>query len=81
MSYAQLAEIGHSVGIRMLELSSLREKTGFKREIKIVGILSYIKDTIWKVTILEGIYIDLTSMLGHVRQSSRFTGASDGQGG
>mmetsp|Transcript_9182 Transcript_9182/g.21050 ORF Transcript_9182/g.21050 Transcript_9182/m.21050 type:complete len:152 (-) Transcript_9182:14-469(-) len=45
----KLAEIGHSVGIRMLELSSLREKTGFKREIKIVGILSYIKDTIWKV--------------------------------
>ena len=35
------------VGLRMSELCFFREKNA-KREIKIVGILSYIKDSIWK---------------------------------
>lgn len=43
----KLAENGYGVGLRMSELCFFREKNA-KREIKIVGILSYIKDNIWK---------------------------------
>merc|ERR1712216_378563 len=43
----KLAESGYGVGVRMSELCFFREKNG-KREIKVVGILSYIKDNIWK---------------------------------
>ena len=43
----KLAENGYSVGLRMSELCFFREKNA-KREVKIVGILSYIKDNIWK---------------------------------
>jgi hypothetical protein len=43
----KLAENGYNVGLRMSELCFFREKNA-KRETKIVGILSYIKDNIWK---------------------------------
>jgi len=43
----KLAENGYGVGVRMSELCFFREKNA-KREIKVVGILSYIKDNIWK---------------------------------
>ena len=43
----KLAENGYGIGVRMSELCFFREKNG-KREIKVVGILSYIKDNIWK---------------------------------
>ena len=43
----KLAENGYSVGLRMSELCFFREKNA-KREVKIVGILSYIKDNVWK---------------------------------
>ena len=43
----KLAETGYGVGVRMSELCFFREKNA-KREIKVVGILSYIKDNIWK---------------------------------
>ena len=43
----KLADNGYSVGLRMSELCFFREKNG-KRETKVVGILSYIKDNIWK---------------------------------
>ncbi len=48
MSLLQLAGAGYGVGVRMLELVCFREK-GSKRETRIVGMLSYIKDNIWKV--------------------------------
>lgn len=38
---------GHPVGVRMLELVSFREKVT-KRETRIVGMLSYIKDNMWR---------------------------------
>jgi hypothetical protein len=43
----KLAENGYNVGLRISELCFFREKNA-KRETKIVGILSYIKDNIWK---------------------------------
>jgi len=44
----RLTEVGYGVGIRFLELISARERN-FKREIKLVGILSFIHSTVWKV--------------------------------
>jgi len=44
----RLADIGNSVGQRLLELITYREKSS-KREIKLVGILSFIHSTVWKV--------------------------------
>jgi len=43
----ELAASGYPVGVRMLELVSFREKVT-KRETRIVGMLSYIKDNMWK---------------------------------
>mmetsp|Transcript_13821 Transcript_13821/g.20842 ORF Transcript_13821/g.20842 Transcript_13821/m.20842 type:complete len:181 (+) Transcript_13821:42-584(+) len=43
----RLSEIGYSVGVRMFELISFREKSS-KRETKLVGILSFIHSTVWR---------------------------------
>ncbi len=44
----RLAEMGYRVGVRVFEMTALREK-GFKREIKLNGLLLFIQTTIWKV--------------------------------
>lgn len=43
----KLSDLGYKVGSKMIELVSWREKS-FKREIKILGILSWIHTTLWK---------------------------------
>jgi len=43
----RLSWYGRFVGIRMLDLIVLREK-GYKRDIKLLGMLMFIKGTVWK---------------------------------
>jgi hypothetical protein len=44
---AKLADMGHQVGTRILDLLVLRER-GFKRETKLLQILIFVKSTLWK---------------------------------
>nr|CAG4645223.1 EOG090X0H7V [Leptodora kindtii] len=44
---AKLSEMGQHVGVRMLDLLTVREKAG-KREIKLLQMLIFIKSTVWK---------------------------------
>jgi len=44
----RLTDIGVGVGVRLLESYSLRERSS-KRETKLLGILSFVYSTIWKV--------------------------------
>ena len=44
----RLSEMGQHVGIRMVDLLVLRER-GFKREIKLLSVLIFIKANLWKV--------------------------------
>eukprot|EP01103_Thecamoeba_quadrilineata_P008613 TRINITY_DN1834_c0_g1_i2.p2 TRINITY_DN1834_c0_g1~~TRINITY_DN1834_c0_g1_i2.p2 ORF type:complete len:192 (-),score=41.40 TRINITY_DN1834_c0_g1_i2:1065-1640(-) len=44
----RLSLVGYSVGQKLLELIIFRERY-WKREIKLVGILSFIHSTVWKV--------------------------------
>ncbi|KAK2173580.1 hypothetical protein NP493_866g01072 [Ridgeia piscesae] len=43
----KLSEMGQHVGIRMVDLLVLRER-GFKREIKLLSVLIFIKANLWK---------------------------------
>nr|CAG4652285.1 EOG090X0H7V [Triops cancriformis] len=43
----RLSELGQHVGIRMLDLLTVREK-GYKREIKLLQMLLFVKSTVWK---------------------------------
>uniref|UniRef100_A0A1I7XBR4 Trafficking protein particle complex subunit 5 n=1 Tax=Heterorhabditis bacteriophora TaxID=37862 RepID=A0A1I7XBR4_HETBA len=43
----KLAAYGESVGVRMLDVITLRER-GYKRETKLLGMLMFIKSTVWK---------------------------------
>ncbi|CAJ0945764.1 unnamed protein product, partial [Mesorhabditis belari] len=43
----KLVSLGRFIGIRMLDLIVLREK-GYKRETKLLGMLMFLKSTIWK---------------------------------
>ena len=45
----RLSEMGQHVGIRMVDLLVLRER-GFKREIKLLSVLIFIKANLWKVS-------------------------------
>ncbi len=44
----KLSSFGYSIGEKVLELCSFREK-GFKRETKIVSILQFIHNNVWKM--------------------------------
>ena len=58
---SRLSEMGQHVGVRMLDLLTVREKAG-KREIKLLQMLIFIKSTVWKVfSILVQIFIVLLS--------------------
>ena len=43
----RLSDCGYHVGIRLLEIISFREKN-MKRELKLIGMLSFISSTVWK---------------------------------
>lgn len=43
----QLSSFGYPIGEKLLEITTLREK-GFKRELKIVNMLQFIHNTVWK---------------------------------
>jgi len=43
----RLADVGFDVGVRLLELLIYREKAS-KREIKVLGILSFLHTNVWK---------------------------------
>ena len=45
----RLANLGHHVGFRMIDVLCLREKT-VKRETRIVSTLWFIQKTVWKVS-------------------------------
>ena len=45
----RLSQMGYHVGIRMIDALVLRER-GFKREVKLLNVLIFIKSTVWKVT-------------------------------
>ena len=45
----RLANLGHHVGFRMIDVLCLREKTA-KRETRIVSTLWFIQKTVWKVS-------------------------------
>lgn len=45
----RLSDLGRQVGTRMLDLIVMREKGGFKRDIKMLDILLFIKGPVWKV--------------------------------
>ncbi|BES96743.1 trafficking protein particle complex subunit [Nesidiocoris tenuis] len=44
---AKLAEMGQEVGVKLIDLYFVREKN-FKREIKLLNMLLFIKTTLWK---------------------------------
>ena len=44
---SRLAEAGHSVGFRFLELVIAREKPG-KRDVKVLQVLQTVSSTMWK---------------------------------
>lgn len=46
----RLADLGHHVGFRMIDVLCLREKTP-KRETRLVNMLWFIQKTVWKVHI------------------------------
>ena len=48
MILCRLAQLGHHVGFRMIDLLAMREKTP-KRETKHVNMLWFIQKTLWKV--------------------------------
>lgn len=43
----KLSELGHDIGLRVIELISIREKVS-RRETKIVTMLHYITNTVWR---------------------------------
>ena len=43
----KLEELGYSIGYRILEIVSIRERT-YRREVKVVNFLTFISTTIWK---------------------------------
>ena len=43
----KLSESGHGIGIRIVELVSVREKL-VKRETRIVNVLQFVSNTLWK---------------------------------
>lgn len=43
----KIASYGKQVGLRMFDIITLREK-GYKRETKLLGMLMFIKSTVWK---------------------------------
>lgn len=45
----RLADLGHHVGFRMIDILCLREKTP-KRETRLVNMLWFIQKTVWKVS-------------------------------
>lgn len=49
--FIRLSEMGQHVGVRILDVMVLREK-GFKREIKLLNMLLFIKANLWKVSTL-----------------------------
>jgi hypothetical protein len=44
----KLAEMGHHVGYRMIDVLCIRDKNGKYRETHLVNMLLYIKTTLWK---------------------------------
>lgn len=44
---SRLADLGHHVGVRMLELLFVRERN-YKREVKLLSMLLFVKTTAWK---------------------------------
>ena len=49
----RLQDAGYDVGVRMLELCCYREKN-CKRETRVVGILGFVSNTVWKVLFGKG---------------------------
>lgn len=47
--FNRLSELGYQVGARMLDILFLREKQGYKREVRLLNVLSFIKTNVWKV--------------------------------
>lgn len=45
---SRISQIGYDIGVRFIEMTCFREKNN-KRENKVVGILNFISNTIWKV--------------------------------
>lgn len=46
--HCRLAEMGYSVGSHLLDALFVREK-GYKREIKLLQMLLFVKTAVWKV--------------------------------
>ena len=49
----RLAELGHHVGYRMIDVLCLKDKSGKHRETRLLNILLYIKTALWKVITLK----------------------------
>lgn len=47
-NFYRLSDAGYTLGVRLLELISYREKNN-KRETKLVNMLTFIAYTVWKV--------------------------------
>ena len=60
----RLADLGHHVGFRMIDILCLREKTA-KRETRLVNMLWFIQKTVWKVTSLYRVH-DLHIGVGRI---------------
>lgn len=52
--YLRLSEMGQHVGARILEVLVVRERS-YKREIKLLNILLFIKSNVWKVSCLANV--------------------------
>ena len=44
----RLANLGYQVGIKILDLLVLREKQQYRRETKLINMLTFIKTSVWK---------------------------------
>ena len=55
--HVRLTDLGYQVGNKMLDLIFLREKQQYKREVKLINMLTFIKTSVWKVRRITCLYV------------------------
>jgi len=62
----RLSEMGKQVGLKVVDLIILREKN-YKREVKLLHILLFIRSVVWKVSAYQSYILALISRCQYVR--------------
>ena len=50
-AYFRLSDLGQHVGVRIVDIMMLRER-GYRREVKLLNMLLFVKNNLWKVLLL-----------------------------